>query len=105
MAVEAYATIGVLSMVVACLSYTLTESALFARLRNHARAASPWLGALLSCGYCTGHWIALALVLAYRPRPLSGWWLLDYFCAVLMVAWLAAFQWIAMTYVVRLAGR
>ncbi len=105
MAVEALATVGLLSMVVASLSYTLTESTLFAGLRHRVRAASPRLGALVHCGYCAGHWIALGLVVVYRPRLLSGWWLLDYFCSVLIVAWLAAFQWIALSFVVQRAGK
>jgi hypothetical protein len=39
-------------------------------------------------------WLSLATasLAIYRPRYFEGWWLLDYFLTVLVIAWLAACQ-------------
>jgi len=65
----------------------------------------PFLGIFFSCGYCLGHWVAFALVAIYRPRLFEFWWLLDYFLTALVIAWLAAFQWIIMYWLMKLAGK
>lgn len=48
----------------------------------------------MSCGYCFSHWVAFALVAIYHPRLLESWWLMDYFFTALVIAWLSAFQWV-----------
>ncbi len=57
---------------------------------------SVWLGKMACCGYSLGHWVAFGLVTIYRPRLFETWWLLDFFLAALVIAWLAAFQWAAL---------
>jgi hypothetical protein len=53
---------------VACsfVAFAVTETHLFKPLRERADKISYWLGALLSCGFCFGTWIAAALVAALR---------------------------------------
>lgn len=85
-----------LSVVTASVSFTVTETKLFLPLREWTKAGSPFFGDLLSCGYCFGHWVAFALVAVYQPRLFAGWWLLDYFLTALIIAWLSAFQWLLM---------
>lgn len=96
---------GLLSVATAWLAFTVSDAALFAPLREWTGRRSPWLGKLLACGYCTGFWIALGLVAVYRPRLLSGWWPLDYLLSALVVAWLAAFQWIVLCWLMERTGK
>lgn len=90
-----------LSMVAASISFTVTETQLFKPVREWVKRKNTFLGELLTCGYCFGHWIAFALVAVYQPRFFESWWLLDYFLTVLVIAWLAAFQWAAMCWMMK----
>ena len=88
----------------ASVAFTLCETTLFAGLREGVKARSAWLGKLACCGYCLRHWIALGLVAMYRPRLFDAGWLLDYFLTALVIAWLAAFQWAALFWLMERAG-
>ncbi len=57
------------------------------------------------CGYCLGHWAAFGLVAVYRPRLFEAWWLLDYVLTALVIAWLAAFQWAALCWLMEKAKK
>ena len=94
-----------LSFVTAAVSFTVTEMKPFAPVREWANARNPVLGELLSCGYCFGHWVAFALVAIYQPRLFLCWWLLDYFLTALVIAWLSAFQWVVMCWLMERAGK
>ncbi len=94
-----------LSMATAWLAFTVSESAVFRPLREWTAARSGWLGKLLACGYCMSFWIALALVVAYRPRLFVLWAPADYLLTALVVAWLAAFQWIVLCRLMQLAEK
>lgn len=85
-----------LSFVTASVAFTLSEAAIFAELREWLKGRNLWLGKLFGCGYCLGHWVAFGLVAVYRPRLFEFWWPLDYFLTALVIAWLAAFQWAAL---------
>jgi Protein of unknown function (DUF1360) len=76
-----------LSLVTASVAFTLSETKLFAGLREWLKGRSALLGKLVGCGYCLGHWVAFGLVAIYRPRLLEAWWLLT----ALIIALLAAF--------------
>lgn len=91
------AAVAVASAVNACVSFTVADSALFNGVRERARARIPPLGKMLSCGYCFGHWTALALV-ALVPLHVGvcGRWWPDFAMTVLLVAWLSGLQWAAM---------
>ncbi len=97
--------VALLSMVTASVSFTVAEAALLAGFRKRTGALSAFLGKLVSCGYCTGHWVAFGLVLVYRPRLFHAWWPLDYFLTALVIAWLAAFQWAALAWVLDRTGK
>ena len=49
--------------------------------------------------------VAFALTAIYRPRLFVFWWPLDYFLTALVIAWLSAFQWVAMCWLMERAGR
>ena len=94
-----------LSMIAASVSFTVSETKLFKPLREKLNGKSPFLGSLLSCGYCLGHWVAFALVAIYKPKLIEVWRLLDYFLAALVIAWLAAFQWIFLCWLMQKTGK
>src|SRR5262249_27899045 len=93
--------VALLSLVTASLSFTLSVAAIGSPIRERSMRLAPWLGKLVGCGYCTGHWIALGLVLIYRPRIFGGWEPLDLVLTALVVGWLAAFQWAALSSLAR----
>lgn len=95
----------VISLVTASISFTFTEMKLFLPLREWARKRNAFLGEFLSCGYCLGHWIALGLTVLYRPKLFTAWWPADYFFTVLVIAWLAAFQWALICWLMQKAGK
>ena len=94
-----------LSIVTASVSFTIAETKLFKPLRDWIIGKSTFLGKLLNCGYCFGHWVALILVIIYKPRLFEFWWLLDYFLTALVIAWLGALQWIAMCWLMGKTGK
>lgn len=94
-----------LSMVTASVSFTVAETKFFAGFRRWMKNSSSLCGELFSCGYCFGHWVALILAAMYKPRLFHAWWPLDYFFTVLVIAWLAAFQWALLAWLMEKAGK
>lgn len=94
-----------LSLVTASISFTVTETKIFMPLREWVRTKNSCLGKLLSCGYCFAHWVAFSLVAIYRPKLVESWWLLDYFLTAIAVAWLSAFQWIILCWLMVRVGK
>lgn len=61
-----------LTLASAAASFTLSRGVVFQGVRDVILRRGPlWLGRLVMCPYCTLHWVALGVVLAYRPRVLS----------------------------------
>lgn len=94
-----------LSLVVASLSFTLSETKLFLPLREWAKRRNALVGELLSCGYCFGHWVAVALVAIYRPKLFDARWLHDYFLTALVIVWFGAFQEVLVCWLMEKAGK
>jgi hypothetical protein len=63
MGTEIWGTVQ-LAIAIAALCVTLTTGKILRRPREWLRSKSPSLGALLSCAYCTCHWVAAAVLLA-----------------------------------------
>lgn len=95
----------ILSLAVASISFTFSETSLFTGIREWVKNWNPWLGKLINCGYCMGHWAAFGLVAIYQPRLFEQWWLLDYFLTALVIAWLAAFQWALLCWLMEKTGK
>jgi alpha/beta superfamily hydrolase len=55
-----------LSIIVASISFTVTEARLFKPIRVWIKKRNSFWGSFLLCGYCFGHWIAFALVAIYK---------------------------------------
>jgi hypothetical protein len=97
--------IALLSVVTASIAFTITETKLFAPLREWVRRSSSFWGEMVACGYCFGHWLAFALVAVYRPRLFHAWWVVDYFLTALVIAWLAALQWAVLCWIMVKIGK
>jgi hypothetical protein len=96
-------TVIYLSFVTASISFTVTETKLFKPLREWVKGKNSFMGELLCCGYCFGHWIAFLLVAIYRPKLFDSWWLLDYFLTILVIAWFSGIQWCLMCWIMEKA--
>lgn len=94
-----------LSLVTASVAFTISEAQVFAGIRERMKGFNPWFGKLVSCSYCLGYWVAFALVAIYRPKLFDAWWPLDYFFTALVIAWLSAFQWAVLCWLMEKAGR
>lgn len=99
------AQILVLALVTASISFTVTETKIFQPVREAIKRRHVFFGELASCGYCFGHWVAFALVAIYRPRLFQGWWVLDYLLTALVIAWLSAFQWALLCWLMDRIGK
>jgi hypothetical protein len=69
--------VAVLALAATAVSLTITRATIFAAFRAWVVSRSAWLGKLVSCPYCTSHWVAFALVGAYRPVLVPCWLPLD----------------------------
>ena len=94
-----------LSLVTASISFTVTETKLFLPLRDWVKGKNAFMGDLVSCGYCFGHWVAFVLVAIYRPILIESLWFLDYFLTALVVAWIAGAQWAWICWLMTKAGK
>lgn len=99
------AQILMLTLATASIAFTVTETKIFLSTREAIKKRSAFFGDLVSCGYCFGHWVAFALVAIYRPRLFQAWWLLDFFLTALVIAWLSAFQWALLCWLMDRIGK
>lgn len=68
-------TIVELGLATSTVSVTVAQSRLFQPLRAWVSGVWPWMGELLSCPYCLGHWVAAILLLlttAGHVTPIGG---------------------------------
>jgi len=85
-----------LSVATAAVSYFIVRAEFLDRPRSWLTAKSGPIGKLIGCGYCLSHWVAAMLVVACDVRLFGMPWSLDYALTILVVAWLASFQYAAM---------
>ncbi len=76
--------IGLLPLIIplciasAAIAITLTKGKIFQSQRNWLRMNFPWFGKLLSCAYCTSHWIVFIAMIFYHPIVVrSNYYLVD----------------------------
>ncbi|MCU0289370.1 MAG: DUF1360 domain-containing protein [Acidobacteria bacterium] len=98
-------TVIYLSFITASISFTVTETKIFKKLREWLKQKNTFLGELFSCGYCFGHWVAFVLVVIYKPKIIQSWWLLDYFLVALVMAWFSGLQWASMCILIKKTGK
>jgi hypothetical protein len=62
---------AVMAVAIGVVSLTITQATIFEWLREWIADRSEFLGELFECPYCMSHWIALLVMLIYRPQLLS----------------------------------
>jgi hypothetical protein len=62
----------VIGIATGAISLFITKSALLNSFHKWVEKKSPFLDELLSCPWCTSHWVGMFLLLVYQP------WLLDW---------------------------
>lgn len=80
----------VLVLATSAISLTITKGSIFENLREQVIERSQWFGKLVSCPYCTSHWVSFILVAIYQPRLVSSWWPFDLLVSAFAIVALAA---------------
>lgn len=62
----------VLGVATGAISMVITKASIFNKAHAWLEKRSPFLEEMLSCPWCTSHWVALFFTLAYQP-PLITW--------------------------------
>lgn len=82
--------VTVLAVAVAAVAVTVSKARVFASTREWIAKRNAWLGELVSCSYCTSHWVALALVAIYRPVLVEQWIVVDLLVSLFAMVAIAA---------------
>lgn len=78
----------------ASISWTCTIASVFAGVREKVAARSEWLGEMLACPYCFGHYVAYALVGATGVRLGLGVPIVDFLVTSFsVITAMALFHW------------
>ena len=59
--------VGILGIATGAISMVITKSAIFNKAHEWLEKRSPLLEEMLSCPWCTSHWVALLFTLIYQP--------------------------------------
>ncbi len=82
--------VTILALATAAISVTISKARIFASVREWVTAHSTWLGELISCSYCTSHWVAIAFVAIYRPVLIPQQAVVDLIVSVFAMVGIAA---------------
>jgi hypothetical protein len=82
--------VAVLALATAAISVTTSKARVFASARRWIASRSDWFGDLVSCTYCTSHWVAIAFVAIYRPVIVHQWIVIDLIVSVFTTVALSA---------------
>jgi hypothetical protein len=82
--------IGYLSMATSTISLTITRAKVSRPLRGWVTRRNNFFGEMITCPYCTSHWIAFILCAIYHPRPFPVNPFIDWFIASMTVVMLAS---------------
>jgi|GEM_PF-1657724 len=81
----------ILAFATSAVSLTISKAGIFESVRHWVADHNEWLGELVSCPYCTSHWVSLLLVSIYRPVVVqSGAWIIDLAVSVFTIVAMAA---------------
>lgn len=85
-----FSHVTALALATAAISTTISRAHVFASPREWIASRSTWLGELVSCSYCTSHWVAMTLVAIYRPVLITQWIIADLLVSMFAVVAIAA---------------
>ncbi|OTG85739.1 DUF1360 domain-containing protein [Acinetobacter sp. ANC 4558] len=82
----------ILAVASASISMTLTQTELFAPLRNWAKSTGHMIGHLFQCFYCMSHWVVILGILIYQSILIhSGYIWVDLIISVFFTITLTTF--------------
>jgi hypothetical protein len=79
-----------LSVACGAISMVITKGAIFDGFHEWLEKRSPFSEKLLSCPWCTSHWVAFILVLVYRPVVMTAFLPIDYLVSVMVMVALSS---------------
>lgn len=74
---DIFGAVFVLSLMVGAIATTTAKAKVFLAVREWIKSQSNFFGYLVSCAYCTCHWLSIAIVLIYQPVIVEKYILLD----------------------------
>lgn len=86
-----FVKLAFLSLPCAGISVTISRAKVFGGLRGWLKEHMSFIGELISCPYCTSHWVAFVLLLFYFPRLLSVWVPVDFLVSMMALVTMTAF--------------
>jgi len=75
---ELYFVLIYTSLAVASISLTISRAKIFSPHREWIARRNIWVGDLISCPYCTSHWISFIVCLEFDSLVITNWVLIDY---------------------------
>lgn len=95
-----------ISIAVASASTIIADATIFGRFRRWVKSWSDFFGKLVCCGWCLSIWVSFAVVALYEITLYwSDYFFLDYFLTSLAVSWMASFQWIIFSVLLKISGK
>lgn len=65
---DEWGTAAALSLATGAAAFTITRTKISEPFRAAVKEQSAWLGNLVTCPYCTSHWLAAAAVVLMEPQ-------------------------------------
>ncbi len=90
METNSFYDIVVIALATAAISITISKGRIFAPVRGWVASKNHWFGELLSCFYCTSHWLAFIFVMIYQPLLVHKLFVLDLFVSMFVVVAISA---------------
>ena len=95
-----------ISMAVASVSTIVADATLFQPFREWTKKRVYLLGKLFSCGWCLSVWVSLGFTALYDPFIFwSQCPFMDYFLTAMVISWMAAFQWLIFSILMKTSGK
>lgn len=83
------AEVSTIALAVGSASITIARTKIFKSLRRKIAYHSDWLGSLVRCPYCVGHWLSFLAIGIFRPHLISTDFI-DYVLAAFVTVALSA---------------
>lgn len=79
-----------LGIATGAISMVISKSALLNKFHDWLEPRAPFLEEMLSCPWCTSHWVALFFTLIYHPLLIDGFFPIDYLVSIMVMVVIAA---------------
>jgi hypothetical protein len=93
------------SLASGCISFTVSEANIFRPLRNKIKNTSKFLGELVSCGYCLGHWVCFSIEIIYRFNVFNRVPVLDEVLTAFIMVFGSAMTWLTINILCRISNK